>query len=165
MFIAYFDFITDNFRYAYAGIKRVTEGIDLYGEGSVQTRFKQFLWAWNQNKYKLIGFGLGRGEGVALESIYASYLYRFGLFYLVFYIFMIYHFYKISSKLAILFKNDNLLYSFFSGCSLFYLTSPISLLASPSHEMPKIAFVVFIISGVVYRYNIKYLYLKKNDTA
>jgi hypothetical protein len=157
LYIIYFDFIYDNFRYAYSGIARLTEGIDLNDEGSVQTRYKQFLWAFDNNTYKVIGFGLGREEGLALESIYASYMYRFGIIYLLIYLFIIYKFYQISSKLALLFKNNNILYSFFSASSIFYITSPISLLASPSHEMPKIAFIVFIMSGIVYRFNYKYL--------
>jgi hypothetical protein len=157
LFIIYFDFIYDNFRYAYSGIARLTEGINLNDEGSIQTRYKQFVWAFDNNIYKVIGFGLGREEGLALESIYASYMYRFGIIYLLIYLLIIYKFYQISAKLALLFKDNNILYSFFSASSLFYITSPISLIASPSHEMPKIAFIVFIMSGIVYRFNYKYL--------
>ena len=154
LFISYFDFIFENFNYLYSGIFRLTEGIDLTGEGSVQIRLNQISSAWNNNLYKIIGFGLGR-EDMPLESIYASYLYRFGAVYLLFYLFLIYYFHKISSKLALFFKDKSIMYSFFSASSVFYLTSPISLFAAPSHEMPKIAFVIFIVSGVVYRFNYK----------
>ena len=152
----YNQYLEEKLGYAYVGIVRFfEEGVNIYGseEGSANVRINQFWWAWNNNKFKIIGFGLARDGEVFLESVYAYYLYRLGLLYLVVFILLLWYFSRISSKLAIYYKQNKLYYSFFSACSIFYLTSPISLFASASHEMPKIAFIFFICSGIVYRFH------------
>lgn len=155
LFFYYSETIKENFKYAYVGILRLIEnGTEIGEEGSLAIRLDQISWSWNTNKYKIIGYGLGRG--IRLESIYAQYIYRYGLLYLIIYLCLLIYFFIISSKLAIKFKENYFFYAFFSGFSLFYLTSPISLFASSSHEMPKIAFCFFICSAVIYKMYYKY---------
>ncbi|WP_425659649.1 hypothetical protein [Tenacibaculum ascidiaceicola] len=157
------DLLKDKLGYAFIGIQRLfTEGVNIEGggSGSANIRVNQVWWAWSNNDLKLIGGGLARK--IQLESVYAAYLYRLGLFYLSFFIYLLFYFYKISRNLAIYYKKNKLFYAFFSALSVFYLTSPISLFASASHEMPKLAFLFFICSAVVYRFNIKYKKYEQN---
>ncbi|AUC14169.1 hypothetical protein BTO06_02950 [Tenacibaculum sp. SZ-18] len=156
--LRYSDLLQERLGYAYIGITRLFEqGVELQGgdSGSVNVRINQFWWAWEENKYKLIGYGLGRSTEVALESIYAYYMYRFGIIYLIAYILLFFYFFKMASKMAVKYKDHVTYYSFFSACSIFYLISPIALIASPSHEMPKIAFMFYICSAIVYKFYIK----------
>ncbi|WP_299017524.1 O-antigen polymerase [uncultured Polaribacter sp.] len=146
----YSEIIKENFKYAYVGILRTIEnGTEIGNQGSLAIRFDQIIWSWNTNFYKIIGFGLGRG--VPLESIYAQYIYRYGIVYLIIYLFLFLYFFIISTRLAIKLQENLKDYAFFSGFGVFYLTSPISLFASSSHEMPKIAFCFFICSAVVFK--------------
>jgi len=154
----YSEYLEEKLGYAYVGILRLfEEGVNIYGseEGSANVRINQFWWAWNNNEYKIIGFGLARDGEVFLESVYAYYMYRLGIVYLALFILLLVYFSRISSKLAVKFKKNKFFYSFFSACSMFYLISPIALFASASHEMPKIAFVFFICTGIVYRFHYK----------
>ncbi|WP_258500828.1 hypothetical protein, partial [Vibrio alginolyticus] len=127
----YWDILTQSFSYIYSGISGLYKnGIDFSGQGkgSANIRFAQLLWAYqNQFSLPIVSAGIGKGE-MMLESLYALYYYRFGIWGIaLFFAFILYA----NSTLNFLMKNDRFdILSFYFGLKLFYLLSPIALLSS-----------------------------------
>lgn len=120
--------------------------------GSIGERINQISLAIS-NQYFIYGAGLGR-ENTPLESIYASYIYRYGLFWTMFIIifYVIFGFYLVIKSC-----NDALMKSL----GFFWILTPITMFASPMIEFPKINFLVFIITGYLIRHSNNQFFLNK----
>ena len=120
--------------------------IEFILKGSIGVRIEQIISSIDMQHY-IIGVGLG-GKGVPLESIYASYFYRFGLVWglicVLFYIFI--GFYLINSA------RGRLLYT---SVGYFWIMTPISMFASPMIDFPKINFIIFLITGYLIKNTIR----------
>jgi hypothetical protein len=143
------------FSYTYSGISRmmggsISEAID--SVGSISVRLDQFLWAVKDSGVLIFtGGGLGK-DLVPLESVYALYIYRHGIFGLIFFaLFLLkvvqcfYRCSKISLKLGYIG-----LASTFMGGAVFFLISPIPLISSASQDSAKIAFLFYATCGFVF---------------
>ncbi|EKL9828086.1 hypothetical protein [Vibrio alginolyticus] len=146
----YWDILTQSFSYIYSGISGLYKnGIDFSGQGkgSANIRFAQLLWAYqNQFSLPIISAGIGKGE-MMLESLYALYYYRFGIWGIaLFFAFILYA----NSTLNFLMKNDRFdILSFYFGLKLFYLLSPIALLSSASQDSTRLMVVFYGLLAVI----------------
>ena len=108
-------------------------------QGSIGVRMRQIADAVGES-YLIVGAGLGR-HGIPLESIYASYFYRFGfvsgLIFIVCY----------TGIGAFLYLTADLRDYLTRALGVIWLVSPLALFSSPMHEFPKIAVILFFFSG------------------
>ena len=138
IFSYYSEEIIDFFWYLESGLKAIE---DYESSGSITVRMDQILSAIKSQNW-LYGVGLGR-HGAPLESIYSSYVYRFGFINAVIFIVGF-----VVVGLMIFLKGRS---SIDKGIGLFWAISPIAMFASPMIEFPKITFPLFLISGYVFR--------------
>ena len=134
-------FLEEHFWYLRVAIESLS-GSSFYAfltQGSMGVRIDQISSAVDQS-HIIIGAGLGRND-VPLESIYASYFYRFGflpgLLFIACY----------TSLGALLYTKTAREDYLGRALGVMWLVSPIALFSSPMHEFPKIAVVLFFLSG------------------
>ena len=146
----YWEVLIQIFSYIYSGISGLyRNGIDFSGQGkgSANIRFSQLLWAYqNQFSFPLISAGVGKGE-IMLESLYALYYYRFGVWgIIIFFVLIVYA----NNTLNFLMKNDRFdIISFYFGLKLFYLLSPLALLSSASQDSTRLMVVFYGLLAVI----------------
>jgi hypothetical protein len=134
-------FLASHFWYLRAAIETIggEPFYNVLSQGSIGVRMHQISDAVGQS-YIVIGAGLGRRD-IPLESIYASYFYRFGfvsgLFFIVCY----------ASLGAFLYFTADLRDYLTRTIGVIWLAGPLALFSSPMHEFPKIAVVLFFFSG------------------
>lgn len=154
IFVWHFDAVRDSFLYIFKGITKLfTDGIDFsgQGEGSINIRVMQFYNVLSEiDTFPFFGLGLGRELDSQLESVYAFYLYRYGLFFLIVFIFSLIYFSKISREIALSDKLPRNFYPFFMSVSLFFLLSPISLIASATNEAPRVSVLFFSLIASIF---------------
>lgn len=123
--------------------------------GSIGVRLDQISDAFVKQNY-LWGAGLGR-INTPLESIYASYTFRFGIFwaffFISFYVFFGFYF-VIKSKNKFLMKS----------IGYFWILTPFTMFASPMIDFPKINFLILIITGYLLRHSYAYPLFNKKES-
>ncbi len=152
--LLYWEEVTTTFSYAYIGLSALLKnGVDLSGEGggSANLRFNQFIWVIeNGDSIPLIGSGID-ADGVLLESLYSLYLYRYGLIFLILFFILVCKLIITSYRLGGYYrlKNNNLSTLFYS-LFLFYLLTPVALLSSASHDVPRLALIFYGGAGLIF---------------
>lgn len=149
----YYDVLYKNLTYAFEGLSSIYEG----NNNSVSVRENQIHWALNNNRFFLIGSGIGKGE-IMLESFYSLYFYRYGLIglllSLVLFLITAYKSYIIAKS-----HIDCLYKIIFYSVAVFYLLVPFSITSSCHMDSPKLSILFYGIMGLIFR---KYHEIKVN---
>jgi hypothetical protein len=143
----YWEQINVIFAYAYTGLSALfVNGVDLSGQGlgSANLRISQFIWVLdNMDVIPIVGSGIGKGE-MALESLYALYLYRYGALFLILFLILIirlvFDSYRLGGYYRLINKNFS---AFFYSLFFFYALSPVALLSSASQDAPRLSLVFY----------------------
>jgi hypothetical protein len=156
IYIRYYDDLKTTFGYAIGGLESMTVGENQ----SVNNREGQIQWVIENNKFILIGAGIGKNVRM-LESFYSLYYYRYGLLgillYLTIPVVTALTSYRIAKKE---FKVNKQLAAFYLGLFVYYAVSPIGLLSSCNQDTPKTAFLFYGFIGFVFH---KYGVIKKQE--
>lgn len=150
MLLVYFGYVLNTFELLVNG--------KYYLSNSLMTRMDQILYAISTNRNVVFGWGLGRG--IALESMYAAYYYRYGLPFLILTVVLILN---VGLKMRKLTKKNlpNAVKGYCRSMYLLMVISPIAFFSSPILETPKIGFIYFFLIGLSLKLHEK---IKYNNT-
>jgi hypothetical protein len=150
----YWEILIESFYYIYNGLDILFQtGFDLSGNSvsSHNIRLNQILNALNlQFEVPLIGRGIGSEEGIALESIYSMYIYRYGVISLVLFFVLLGTILHRLSYLARVFKHNDTISSFIMSLTCFYFLSPLALTSSASHDTIRLAVVFYGFTAIIF---------------
>lgn len=153
LFVTYQDDLRQNLGYAFTGFNSMLEG----NNNSVNTRENQISCAIENNKFPLIGYGIGKSD-ILLESLYALYYYRYGLLGIILFISLTFYSGYISFKVSKIMK-DKFKY-FYEALSVFFFVNPIGLSSSCHQDAPKTSLIFYGMMGLVF---FRYRILKKRN--
>jgi hypothetical protein len=144
----------DKLGYIYSGLEIVLSSFlsggvatAIYSTPSVFLRFEQLEFALNQqDTIPLIGVAIGKSV-LMPESIYALYIYRFGLIGLILHFIMLWVLIKKSYHCASFFAEfkDKHLYSFFMAIHFYALSLPLSYFSSAVNDQTRTGFVFYFL--------------------
>lgn len=142
----------DNLSYIYKGISIVLNafidgGIQkaLYSTPSVSLRYEQFMFAFDaQNTIPVIGVAIGKGV-LMPESLYAMYLYRYGILGGLLHFVLVYILFKYSYKNAKFFSDmkEGVLFPFFLALHFYALSLPLSYFSSAVNDQTRTGFMFY----------------------
>lgn len=153
LYFLYEEDIKTNLSYAFQGLEAMSQG----NSTSLNSRQEQVAWAFDNNLFPVIGFGIGKGE-ILLESIYALYYYRYGVVGLL--IFGILTFYSGYASFWISKRMKNEIQCFYQALTVFFLMNPMALSSSCHQDMPKTCLLFYGMVGMVFS---RYAQLRKAE--
>jgi hypothetical protein len=154
----YYDTLKTTLGYAIGGLESLAVGENQ----SVNGRSEQIQWAIENNKFILIGAGIGKNIRM-LESFYSLYYYRYGLIGVLLYLTIPFTAAFIAYRIAIKeFKANKRTAVFYLSLFVYYAVSPIGLLSSCNQDTPKTAFLFYGLIGFIFH---KYSVVKKQKTG
>lgn len=144
LFLVFESFLRENLGYAFSGLEAISDGQST----SVASRQSQINWALDNNYIGIIGFGIGKSV-ILLESVYALYYYRYGVFGLLLLFSLVLNLSYCAFRIARHMIGNKAF--FYYTLSVFYILSPLALSSSCHHDMPKTVFFFYGFAGLVFK--------------
>ncbi|HIF9240958.1 TPA: hypothetical protein ACX6RC_003528 [Photobacterium damselae] len=154
----------DKFSYIFNGLNALYNTLNSYGVmnainsmPSTQLRYEQFLFAVN-NQTEIPLFGVGIGKGVFMpESLYAMYLYRFGVVGILLHFLMLLILLFFSKRNADYFYliGNRKLNAFFLAIHFYVISLPLSYFSSAVNDQTRTGFIFYILFGLTLCINFK----------
>lgn len=146
--------LLQNFTYLNAGLRFVLEGhLDLSGQsgGSANVRIAQFHYALDNMKWLgFVGSGMAKDGSILMESVYALYLYRYGLIGLsIFFFILVACVFSSLKKIKMArMADDKERVSLYIALVCYFCVVPLALFSSAMQDAPKLSVFYYCLVAV-----------------